>query len=182
MDDLWWQIWTVVQEEFSDFPDVAEFTRVCLRIFMAVLLGGLLGLEREFHGKAAGLRTHMLVALGSAMFVLVPLQAGIELSDLSRVIQGIVTGIGFLGAGTIMKLHDEERIRGLTTAASIWLTAAVGIAAGAGREATAVLTTLFALFILSVLRRFAHEHRPPPRSDHHEAGENGNSASPGERP
>ncbi|MNT39456.1 putative Mg(2+) transport ATPase [compost metagenome] len=120
---------------------------------MAVILGGLLGYERERSGKAAGLRTHMLVALGAAIFVLVPLQGGMQVGDLSRVLQGVIAGIGFLGAGAIIKLSDEREIHGLTTSASIWMTAAIGVAAGMGREATAVVSTLMALFVLAVLRR-----------------------------
>ena len=141
-----------IQGEFSDLPDVAEVTRLCLRLLVAVVLGGILGYERERTGAAAGFRTHMLVALGSALFVLVPLQAGTDISDMSRVLQGVIAGIGFLGAGAILKSSDDQEIRGLTTAASIWLTAAVGIAAGMGREATAVLSTAFALLILLALR------------------------------
>jgi putative Mg2+ transporter-C (MgtC) family protein len=149
----WWiESWVTIQGEFSDIPDVAELTRLCLRLLVAVVLGGILGYERERSGAAAGFRTHMLVALGSALFVLVPLQAGTDISDLSRVLQGVIAGIGFLGAGAILKSSDDQEIRGLTTAASIWLTAAVGIAAGMGREATAVLSTLFALLILLALR------------------------------
>jgi putative Mg2+ transporter-C (MgtC) family protein len=95
----------------------------------------------------------MLVALGAAIFVLVPLQGGMEVGDLSRVLQGVIAGIGFLGAGAIIKLSGEREIRGLTTAAGIWMTAAIGAAAGMGREATAVVSTLMALFVLAVLRR-----------------------------
>jgi putative Mg2+ transporter-C (MgtC) family protein len=94
----------------------------------------------------------MLVSLGSALFVLIPLQAGMKIEDLSRVLQGITAGIGFLGAGAILKQNNKGDIRGLTTAASVWLTAAVGIAAGMGREGTAVLSALFALIILAILR------------------------------
>ena len=149
----WWmQSWVTIQGEFSDLPDVAEVTRLCLRLLIAMILGGILGFERERAGASAGFRTHMLVALGSALFVLVPLQAGTDLNDMSRVLQGVIAGIGFLGAGAILKSSDEQQVRGLTTAASIWLTAAIGIAAGMGREATAVLSTLFALLILSALR------------------------------
>jgi putative Mg2+ transporter-C (MgtC) family protein len=97
----------------------------------------------------------MLVSLGSALFVLIPLQAGMRLDDLSRVLQGVTAGIGFLGAGAILKQRDRNDVRGLTTAASIWLTAAVGVAAGMGREATALLSTLFALVILAILRRWS---------------------------
>ena len=144
--------WLTIQDEFSDLPNVAEVTRLCLRLLVAVVLGGVLGYERERKGAAAGFRTHMLVALGSALFVLVPLQAGTEIGDISRVLQGVIAGIGFLGAGAIIKSSEDQEIRGLTTAASIWLTAAIGIAAGMGREATAVVSTLFALMILLALR------------------------------
>ena len=146
------QSWITIQQEFSDLGNVEDITRIVVRLLVAMLLGGMLGYERESVGASAGLRTHMLVSLGSAMFVLIPLQAGMEISDLSRVLQGITAGIGFLGAGAILKQTDKNDIKGLTTAASVWLTAAVGIAAGMGREATAVLSALFALAILSILR------------------------------
>jgi heat shock protein HtpX len=93
-------------------------------------------------------RTHMLVALGAAFFVLVPQQAGMLIADMSRVLQGVITGMGFLGAGAILKSSERGQIRGLTTAAGIWLTAAVGIAAGMGREASAILGALLAFVIL----------------------------------
>ena len=146
------QSWLAVQEEFSDLGDVEDITRIVVRMLVAIVLGGLLGYERESAGASAGLRTHMLVSLGSALFVLIPLQAGMKVEDLSRVLQGVTAGIGFLGAGAILKQRDKNDIRGLTTAASVWLTAAVGIAAGMGREATAVLSALFALVILAILR------------------------------
>ena len=152
MDIPWWQvIGQTVASEFSDVPDLAQATRIVLRLMLAALLGGLLGLERENKGKAAGVRTHMLVAMGSALFVLIPQQAGIVPADLSRVIQGVVAGIGFLCAGSILKSEDEDRVRGLTTAAGMWLTAAIGMAAGLGREATAVISTVLALVILSLV-------------------------------
>lgn len=152
--NAWWiEVAQTVREEFSDISDPAQVTRVCVRLLVAVVLGGLLGYERESRGNSAGFRTHMLVALGAALFVLVPLEAGITPADLSRVLQGVITGVGFLGAGAIIKLSQEQEIKGLTTAASIWLTAAIGVAAGMGRESTAILSTLFALFILAVLRR-----------------------------
>jgi putative Mg2+ transporter-C (MgtC) family protein len=151
---VWWEkSWMTVQQEFSDLGDAEDITRLCIRLLVAVVLGGLLGYERESVGASAGLRTHMLVSLGSALFVLIPLQAGMQITDLSRVLQGVTAGIGFLGAGAILKLTDENQIKGLTTAASVWLTAAVGTAAGMGREATAVLSALFAIAILSLLRR-----------------------------
>ncbi len=149
---MWQQIWTTVQAEFSDLGDVTDITRLIVRLVVAVALGAMLGYERESVGASAGLRTHMLVSLGSALFVLIPLQAGMTVGDLSRVMQGITAGVGFLGAGAILKLHDENQITGLTTAAGVWLTAAVGVAAGMGREGTAVVSTLFALAILSLLK------------------------------
>ncbi|WP_019142467.1 MgtC/SapB family protein [Noviherbaspirillum massiliense] len=152
----WWmEVRMTLQEEFSDLPDVAQVTRVCVRLLVAVALGSLLGYERELRGTSAGLRTHMLVALGAALFVLVPIQMGMSVADMSRVLQGVVSGIGFLGAGAIIKLSEEREIRGLTTAASIWLTAAIGIAAGMGREMTAILSTILALLILAAIR-----HKP----------------------
>jgi putative Mg2+ transporter-C (MgtC) family protein len=150
---MWWtEVAETVQREFSDLGDVSDLTRVCLRLAVAVALGALLGYERESSGASAGLRTHMLVSLGSALFVLVPLQAGMAIEDLSRVLQGVAAGIGFLGAGAILKLEAEMAVKGLTTAAGIWLTCAVGVAAGMGLEATAVLSTVFALLIFSLMR------------------------------
>jgi len=155
MPGAWWEaIWSTIREEFSDLPDLTGATRITVRLMLAAVLGGILGLEREQKGKAAGLRTHMLVALGAALFVLIPEQAGSSDADLTRVIQGVVAGIGFLGAGSIIKGNAEEDIKGLTTAAGIWLTAAIGIAAGMGRETTAVLSTILAVTILSAASKF----------------------------
>jgi len=154
MEGLWGDIYGTLRSEFADVPDIKELTRILLRLTLAVFLGGLIGYEREAAGKPAGLRTHMLVAMGSALFVLVPLQAGMPLNDMSRVLQGLMSGIGFLGAGAIIKHSgSEEDIRGLTTAASIWTVAAIGVACGLGREATAVIATLFGLTILQLLYR-----------------------------
>jgi putative Mg2+ transporter-C (MgtC) family protein len=150
---MWAQIWTAIVQEFSDLGSVGDITRVLMRMTLAVLLGGLLGYERESVGASAGLRTHMLVSLGSALFILIPLQAGMGIEDLSRVLQGVTAGIGFLGAGAILKQQDRNDIKGLTTAASVWLAAAIGVAAGMGREATAVASAVFAFVILAILRR-----------------------------
>ncbi|MDW3711588.1 MULTISPECIES: MgtC/SapB family protein [unclassified Pseudomonas] len=148
----WWdQVLTTLANEFSDLDDPTQATRVTLRVLLAALLGGLLGFEREQHGKAAGIRTHMLVALGAALFVLAPQMAGAESDALSRVIQGIVAGIGFLCAGTILKRDSVAEVKGLTTAAGLWLTTAIGVTVGLGREATAVLATLVALVILNLV-------------------------------
>jgi len=153
---MWQQISDTLVSEFSDLPDAGEFTRVCIRLLLAALCGGILGYERENKGKAAGLRTHMLVSMGAALFVLVPDRAGMQVADMSRVIQGIVAGVGFLGAGAIIKRRSEEEVEGLTTAAGIWMTAAIGMACGLGREATALLGTFLALVILALL-----PHVPP---------------------
>ncbi len=148
----WWQqVTNTISQEFSDLPDAAGVTRITVRLLIAAILGGILGYEREQKGKSAGIKTHMLVAIGSALFVYIPKQAGVSDVELTRIIQGLAAGIGFLGAGTIIKGNDEESIKGLTTAAGIWLTAAIGIAAGMGREATAVLSTLLALAILYLI-------------------------------
>ena len=152
---VWQEIVNTIQDEFSDLPDAGKMTRIILRLSIAAILGGILGYEREQKGKSAGLRTHMLVALGAALFVFIPQQAGMSDADLSRVLQGLIAGVGFLGAGTIIKGEAEGEVVGLTTAAGIWLTAAIGVAAGMGRESTAVMSTLFALIILYVIPKFA---------------------------
>lgn len=148
---MWQEIWNTVLSEFSDIPDATQITRITLRLLVAAALGGLLGYEREQEGKSAGVRTHMLVAIGAALFVLIPQQAGASTADLTRVMQGLVAGVGFLGAGAIILGTKQVEARGLTTAAGIWVTAAIGVAAGMGRESTAVLSTLVALFVLSVV-------------------------------
>jgi putative Mg2+ transporter-C (MgtC) family protein len=140
-------------DDLFHIPDFAQMVRVVVRICTAALLGGILGAERERAGKAAGLRTHMLVALGCALFVLFPAEAGMAQADLSRVIQGVATGIGFIGAGTILKRSDSREVEGLTTAAGIWLTGAVGLAVGAGQLWLPVIAVGCAWMILSLFRR-----------------------------
>jgi putative Mg2+ transporter-C (MgtC) family protein len=135
-------------------PDATESARITLRLLFAMLLGGLLGYEREKTRKAAGLRTHILVSLGSALFVLAPLEAGMPAADVSRIVQGVAAGIGFIGAGAILKLTDEGQIKGLTTAASVWMTSAVGVAAGLGRFGLAFLAVVLSWMTLSMLGRF----------------------------
>lgn len=152
MHEVFSTIWSTLEHEFSDVTALDDATRITVRLVVAVLLGGLIGYEREHRRKAAGLRTHMLVALGAAVFVLGPLESGMQVADLSRVLQGVVAGIGFLGAGAIIKFDQEGIIKGLTTAASIWMAAAIGITVGLGREVTAIMATILALFILIVLR------------------------------
>jgi putative Mg2+ transporter-C (MgtC) family protein len=148
---MWQEIWNTVLSEFYDISDATQIARITLRLLVAAALGGLLGYEREQQGKSAGVRTHMLVAIGAALFVLIPQQAGASTADLTRVLQGLIAGVGFLGAGAIILGTKQVETRGLTTAAGIWVTAAIGIAAGMGRESTAVLSTIVALFILSVV-------------------------------
>ena len=150
---MWNEIWEVVRQEFADVPDAGELTRLLVRLGLAMLLGAAIGYERESRDSSAGLRTHMLVALGTAIFVLVPLQAGMNADGMSRVIQGLIAGIGFLGAGTVIKHSHSGEIHGLTTAAGIWATAAIGMTVGMGRETTAIISTVFVLVILSVLLR-----------------------------
>lgn len=158
-----------IAEEFSDIGDVEDLTRVVLRLLLAAFLGALLGFERELTRRPAGLRTHMLVALGSAMFVLAVMQAGMGEDGITRVIQGLLAGVGFVCAGAILKSTDNEQVHGLTTAAGLWMTAAIGTAAGLGREALAVLSTVLTLGILLLenpLQRMINRHRTPaPRPD-----------------
>jgi putative Mg2+ transporter-C (MgtC) family protein len=156
---VWNRIGDTLLAEFSDVNDVEQITRILTRLLLAAVLGGVLGYEREQRGKAAGIRTHMLVAIGAALFVLVPQQAGMLIADQSRVIQGIVTGIGFLGAGAIIKHRSEEDVKGLTTAAGVWLTGAIGIACGLGRESTAILSTLLALIVLAMVPRLVDRNK-----------------------
>jgi putative Mg2+ transporter-C (MgtC) family protein len=141
-------------DDLFHVPNFEQMVRVVIRIATAALLGAILGANRERAGKAAGLRTHMLVALGCALFVLFPAESGMASQDLSRVIQGVATGIGFIGAGTILKRHDSNEVQGLTTAASLWLTAAIGLAVGAGQLWLPVVAAACAWVILSLSRRF----------------------------
>src|SRR5207302_5868176 len=124
-----------------------------VRLLAAGIAAGLVGWERGRAGKAAGLRTHVLVALGAAAFVAVPELSGGGAEAVSRILQGVAVGVGFLGAGCIIKEPGEDRLRGLTTAAGVWLTAAAGSAAGAGRPGTALLIGVLGFFTLSALTR-----------------------------
>ena len=141
------------QELPHQVPDTLQFVRVTLRLVMAALIAGVIGWEREGEGKAAGLRTHMLVSLGSALFVLSALESGIKPEEVTRVTQGVAAGIGFIGGGVILKLTEERRVQGLTTAATIWLAAALGVAAGLGRIGAALVGLLCAWVILRFLLR-----------------------------
>lgn len=135
-------------------PDLARFAAAAARLVAAGLLGGLIGAQRERVHSAAGFRTHILVALGAALFVLAGREAGFSSADTSRVVQGIITGIGFLGAGTILKLVDRGEVHGLTTAATIWVTAAVGAAAALSQLWMAALAALITWAVLALAIRF----------------------------
>jgi putative Mg2+ transporter-C (MgtC) family protein len=120
-------------------------------------LAAVVGYERERSGRSAGLRTHMMVGLGVALLIVAAEQAGMNEESVSRVIQGIFAGLGFLGAGAILKSKGDDQIRGLTTAASLWSTAAIATAAGLGREGIAVIATLLAFVILALLLRLERQ-------------------------
>lgn len=133
-----------------------------LPLLLAFVLGALLGLERELSGKAAGLRTYALVALGAALFALVAKESFLQLAaeqgtrlDLGNVIAAIAVGLGFLGAGLIVR--HETNIWGLTSAAGVWATGAIGVSVGLGFYSTAVFATILVLFVFSVLRMFEKE-------------------------
>jgi putative Mg2+ transporter-C (MgtC) family protein len=135
------------------FVSSDDWLELTIRLTLALLVGGVIGWNRQAAGKPAGLRTHMLVSLGSALFVLIPLIASTSTDTISRAIQGVATGVGFLGAGEILHQSSDKsgksHVKGLTSAATIWLTAALGIVAGCGFWQLSLLSTLMTLFILS---------------------------------
>lgn len=143
MEILW-------QELTLGLNDSRQVWRVVIRLLAATLLGALVGMERERSGKPAGFRTHMLVCIGTAAFVLSGSAAGMQFDAISRVIQGIVTGLGFIGAGSILKLSEERDVKGLTTAAGVWMTAAIGVTVGLGALGIALMCTVLALIILAL--------------------------------
>ncbi|MDY6298012.1 MAG: MgtC/SapB family protein [Alloprevotella sp.] len=135
-----------------------------LRIFVAALLGGMIGLEREYRAKEAGFRTHFLVALGSALFMIVSaygfegaLTSEAHRWDVSRVAAQVVSGIGFIGAGTIIFQKSENAVRGLTTAAGLWVTAAIGLACGGGLYAISAAATVLVLAGLEAFNFILHK-------------------------
>lgn len=145
-----------------------SYGEVFLRLGAAVGAGALIGLDRELRHKPAGLRTLALVSLGSALFVLETLDPARAYADAtSRVIQGVVTGVGFLGAGSIIRGHSEESVRGLTTAASIWLAAATGIACGLANWPLVVAACLLGLLVLTItpVERVLHNRRKTDQKD-----------------
>lgn len=141
--------------EIPDVRDLMSLSEMTLRLGAATLMGAAIGINRSRSGKAAGLRTQALVTLGSAtvtvaMFELATLSDSFDTSALSRVIQGVLTGIGFLGGGVILRDNTLHRVEGLTTAASIWVSAALGLACGAGLWRLALVSMLLALVVLQL--------------------------------
>lgn len=122
-----------------------------LRLLLAGSLAAAIGYQRERAGKAAGLRTHILIATGAALFTLISIYgfAG-ESFDPSRVAAGVVAGVGFIGAGVIFRGMRGDKVTGITTAASVWVTAAIGLAAGAGMYLVAIVTTIIAVIVLMI--------------------------------
>ncbi|MEH1825725.1 MAG: MgtC/SapB family protein [Nostoc sp.] len=142
-----------------------DWLNISFRLCVALLIGAIIGLERQIRHKPAGLRTHMLVSLGSAMFTLTIMQTGgLQGSPdaLSRVIQGIAAGVGFLGAGEIVRQSSQEsqqlEIHGLTSAAAIWVSAALGIAAGCGLWQLGLIGALLTFLVLNVFKRLEKHH------------------------
>lgn len=141
----------ILDELSASLPTAPEAVRFVIRLLAALLAGGIIGWQREATHKAAGLRTHMLVCSGTALFILAALGTSMQLDALSRIMQGVITGIGFLGAGAILKIESTHQIKGLTTAAGIWMTAALGVTIGLGQLGTAAIGTAFAWLVLSAL-------------------------------
>ncbi len=148
-----------------------NLVNLLLRLVLAIIVGGSIGWNREKRHKAAGLRTHILVSLGAALFVLIPLQLNLDSmgESVSRAIQGIAAGVGFLGAGEILHTKrpdtNEQRAKGLTSAAAIWVTAALGTVAGCGLWELAIAGTFFTLVTLEGLKKveqrsFGHRDNP----------------------
>lgn len=154
MDVLW-------NELTFGIPERTRLIQVVVRLMASVVIAGIIGFQRESAGKQAGLRTHILVSLGSTVFVLGASGAGMSQDAQSRIIQGIVTGIGFIGAGTILK--RESDIRGLTTSAGLWTTCAIGVIIGLGEIGVALITAVLTVIVLTVIGRIEARFL-----DHHE--------------
>ena len=154
------------------FEPITGLLDVALRLLAATLIGGALGLNRELRDKPAGLRTHALVSLGSALMTITAILFafdgnGVDGNPVTRVIQGIVAGIGFLGAGVILQTQARNVV-GLTTAATIWLVSALGVACGAGHWQIALLALLFSLLALlggSIVERRLEKYKQPTSPD-----------------
>jgi putative Mg2+ transporter-C (MgtC) family protein len=150
-----------LDELWTSLPDAHEAAQVTIRLLAALIAGTVVGLQREHSHAPAGLRTHMLVCMGVTLFVFVGGDVGMAHDAQSRIIQGVATGVGFLGAGAILKMKDSLEIHGLTTAAGVWMTAAIGVAIGFGRLGVAAIGVVFAWFVLAIVVK-TERH---PRSD-----------------
>src|SRR5690606_14096213 len=147
----WASVVETLCDELGSILDPEQITRIVLRLGMAAIFGAVRGYEREHDSKPAGIRSHMKAAVGSALCARAREFSGSHEDALSRVIQGVVAGVGFLCAGTILKGDTARGVIGLTTAAGVWLTAAIGIACGLGSALLAMLGTLLGLFILNIV-------------------------------
>jgi putative Mg2+ transporter-C (MgtC) family protein len=139
----------ILDDLIGTVPDFHQLLRVTMRLLAALTVGAIIGYQRERVGKAAGLRTHILVCMGTALFVISCVEYGFGSDALSRVIQGLATGIGFLGGGVILKLRQSHQIRGLTTAAGVLMTCAAGVAVGLGQVILAFIGAILAWIVLS---------------------------------
>lgn len=144
---------TTLLTEWLGITSAQQLIRPLVQLLLAMFAGAVIGTQRQHSGKTAGLRTHMLVALGTTMFVVAAKESGMNSEALSRVMQGIAAGIGFLGAGTILKHPTQPEISGLTTAAGIWMTAGIAIAIGLGEFALGLLGTALTWITLAVFLR-----------------------------
>lgn len=145
--------------------DISTELTLLPRLLIATVLGGIIGYEREIHGRAAGIRTYAAVSLGAAMFTIINAHVP-NLSDHTRIVSNIVTGIGFLGAGIIFRDAGNGLITGLTTAATLWATAAVGVAGGFGMYVISIFSTVILFLLLYLnnapfIKRLKNKNKPP---------------------
>jgi putative Mg2+ transporter-C (MgtC) family protein len=148
---------SVLNEIGGNAPDLHQLVRITVRLLTALFIGTSIGLQRELTHKPAGLRTHMLVGLGTALFIVGAEEYGMQGDSIAKIVQGLATGIGFLGGGAILKLTTEREIHGLTTAAGIWMTAAASTAAALGQLSVALIGTVFGLLVLIVFHKLEKE-------------------------
>jgi putative Mg2+ transporter-C (MgtC) family protein len=153
METILKSISVAIRDDFQGFWNAEQLTHLVLRVGIACIAGAIVGYQRERFGKAAGLRTHMLITAGTSLFVVICYLEQMDHRDLSRVLQGIITGIGFLGGGVILKLEKDQEIKGLTSAAAVWYVAALGIASGLGQLTLALLGAIVGFLILELLGR-----------------------------
>jgi len=149
--ETWDLIISTTANEFIDITNIADNVQITVRLMLAILLGGILGYEREQQGKAAGLRTHILVCSATTMLVLAAGPTEVLEDPISRVVQGILAGVGFLCAGSIIKNNVDNDVQGLTTAASVWFTAAIGVVVGLGQPVLSILSALLAVIVLHLM-------------------------------